>query len=89
MISLHNVSFRYDNKTVFENISLNIEKGEKIGIIGESGCGKSTLLKIIAGLYKPTEGTVKVDGETEPANIIKKVSMVMQSPILMPHGYIY
>ena len=84
MISLHNVSFEYENKKVFENISLNIKKGEKIGIIGESGCGKSTLLKIIAGLYKPTEGTVMVDGETEPSQIIKKVSMVMQSPMLLP-----
>ena len=84
MISLQDVSFKYENITVFENISLNVEKGEKIGIVGESGCGKSTLLKIMAGLYKPTSGTMIVDGETEPAGIIKKVSIVMQSPMLLP-----
>ncbi|MBO4863286.1 MAG: ATP-binding cassette domain-containing protein [Eubacterium sp.] len=84
MISLQDVSFKYENITVFENISLNVEKGEKIGIVGESGCGKSTLLKIMAGLYKPTSGTMIVDGENEPAGIIKKVSIVMQSPMLLP-----
>lgn len=84
MISLQDVSFKYENITVFEDISLNVEKGEKIGIVGESGCGKSTLLKIMAGLYKPTSGKVFVDGEVEPAGIIKKVSIVMQSPMLLP-----
>lgn len=84
MISLQDVSFKYENITVFEDISLNVEKGEKIGIVGESGCGKSTLLKIMAGLYKPTSGKVFVDGEAEPAGIIKKVSIVMQSPMLLP-----
>lgn len=84
MISLQDVSFEYENITVFEDISLNVEKGEKIGIVGESGCGKSTLLKIMAGLYKPTSGKVFVDGEAEPAGIIKKVSIVMQSPMFLP-----
>ena len=84
MIELKNVSFTYENKTVFENLSLSIKKGEKIGIIGESGCGKSTLLKLMAGLYRPSEGTILVDGESESAQIIKKVSAVMQNPMLLP-----
>ena len=84
MIVLKNVSFTYENKTVFENLSLSIKKGEKIGIIGESGCGKSTLLKLMAGLYRPSEGTILVDGESESAEIIKKVSAVMQNPMLLP-----
>ncbi len=84
MIELKNVSFTYENKTVFENLSLSIIKGEKIGIIGESGCGKSTLLKLMAGLYRPSEGTILVDGESESAEIIKKVSAVMQNPMLLP-----
>ncbi len=84
MIVLKNVSFTYENKTVFENLSLSIKKGEKIGIIGESGCGKSTLLKLMAGLYRPSKGTILVDGESESAEIIKKVSAVMQNPMLLP-----
>lgn len=84
MIELNNVTYTYENHPVFEHISLKVEKGQKVGIVGESGCGKSTLLKLIAGLYAPTEGSVIVAGESVPANITKKVSVVMQSPMLLP-----
>lgn len=84
MIELKNVTFSYDNKMIINNLSLNIKKGEKIGIMGESGCGKSTLLRIMAGLYRADSGTVKVDEETEPEKISGKVSVVMQSPMLLP-----
>jgi ABC-type bacteriocin/lantibiotic exporters, contain an N-terminal double-glycine peptidase domain len=84
MIKLKNVSYTYEKQEVFRNLSLSVERGEKVGILGESGCGKSTLLKIIAGLYKPTEGTVLVDGVNMPPEINKKVSIVMQSPMLLP-----
>lgn len=46
-----------------KGINLKIQKGEKIGLIGHNGAGKSTLLKIIAGLYKPTVGEVRINGE--------------------------
>ncbi len=84
MIELKNVSFTYENKEVFKNLSLNVERGEKVGIIGESGCGKSTLLRLMAGLYEPSFGEITVDGESTPENIIRKVSVVMQSPMLLP-----
>ena len=84
MIELINITYTYENQLVFENLSLRVEKGQKVGIVGESGCGKSTLLKIIAGLYQPSSGIVKVDGETLPAKITQKVSIVMQSPMLLP-----
>ena len=84
MIELINITYTYENQLVFENLSLRVEKGQKVGIVGESGCGKSTLLEIIAGLYQPSSGTVKVDGETLPAKITQKVSIVMQSPMLLP-----
>ena len=84
MIELRNISYTYKKQNVFRNLSLSVERGEKVGILGESGSGKSTLLKIIAGLYKPTEGTVIVDNASTPAEINKKVSIVMQSPMLLP-----
>ena len=84
MIELKNISYTYENQLVFQNLSLKVEKGEKVGILGESGCGKSTLLKIIAGLYQPSSGTILVDGESDPAMISKKISIVMQSPMLLP-----
>ena len=84
MIELKNISYTYEKQEVFRSLSLSVKRGEKVGILGESGCGKSTLLKIIAGLYKPTEGTVLVDGVSMPAEINRKVSIVMQSPMLLP-----
>ena len=84
MIELKNVSFSYDNKLIINNLSLNIKKGDKIGIMGESGCGKSTLLRLMAGLYRTDKGTVTVDGESDPQDISRKVSVVMQSPMLLP-----
>ena len=84
MIKLQNISFSYGEQQVLHDITLNIEKGQKIGIIGESGCGKSTLLKLIAGLYAPTSGTISVAGKTDPKEISKCVSVVMQTPMLLP-----
>lgn len=44
------------------SVTLDIERGQRFGIVGESGCGKSTLLRILAGLDRPTSGTVEVEG---------------------------
>ena len=84
MINLNNISFKYENASIFENLSLSVAEGEKIGIIGESGCGKSTLLKLMAGLFIPSSGEITVDGASTPEEIIKKISVVMQSPMLLP-----
>ncbi|TAF07251.1 MAG: ABC transporter ATP-binding protein [Nostocales cyanobacterium] len=53
-------------KLVLDTIELVVNKGEKIGIIGANGSGKSTLLKIISGILKPTQGTVRVKGKIAP-----------------------
>ncbi len=58
MLKLNNVSFRYDQKSVLKNITLTVQKGEHVSIIGESGCGKSTLLKSIYGLFDLDEGEI-------------------------------
>ena len=62
MIQLTNVSKRYDNTTVVENLNLQINAGEIVGIIGHNGAGKSTTMKMIAGLVEPTTGNVRVMG---------------------------
>ncbi len=59
-ISLKN---RFEDFYALKNISFNLKKGEALGIIGENGSGKTTLLKIIAGILKPTSGTVDVKGK--------------------------
>ncbi len=54
---------RFENFYALKNISFSLKKGEALGIIGENGSGKTTLLKIIAGILKPTSGTVNVKGK--------------------------
>lgn len=63
-VSIKNVTFRYSGseKTILENISAEIEDGEFVCILGQSGCGKSTLLRLLAGLEKPTDGELLIDG---------------------------
>ena len=60
-ISIENVTFKYGDKTVLEDISFEIFKHQCIGIIGESGAGKSTLVDLIVGLQKPNKGKILID----------------------------
>lgn len=56
----------YTSFDALKDITVNIEKGENIGVIGVNGAGKSTFLKLIAGVLKPTSGSIKVDGVVAP-----------------------
>ena len=64
-LRLDNVTFRYESEeeaNVLQNISLDVEAGQTIAIVGRSGSGKSTLVKLIQGLYHPISGQIAVDG---------------------------
>lgn len=56
----------YEEFEALKDINFTVNKGEAIGIIGENGCGKSTLLKVIANIYRPTKGSVKINGKITP-----------------------
>ena len=58
IFSINNVSKNYKNKNVLKNICINIEKGDKIAIMGKSGSGKSSLLNLIGGLDTPSKGAI-------------------------------
>lgn len=63
MLEIENLSRRFNSRTVLQNISLRLEPGEYVAIVGESGVGKSTLLNLIAGLDRPDGGRLRLDGE--------------------------
>lgn len=91
MISLENVNKYFGEHHVLKDISLQVEKGEKIVIIGPSGSGKSTLIRCINQLEKVTDGHIYFDGIdiTQPKapvqDIRQKVAMVFQSFNLYAH----
>ena len=91
MISVKNVSFSYDSeekedrKKVLDNVSLDINQGELVAVLGHNGSGKSTLVKTFNGICIPDEGCVTVDGldtgnEENCGQIRRKVGMVFQNP---------
>lgn len=62
IVAIENVSLKY-KKTVLTDVSITAEKGDAVGLLGLNGSGKSTLLSAIAGLRKPSSGTIKVNGK--------------------------
>lgn len=63
MLQLENVIFTYKKKPIIRNVSFSIPTGQIIGVIGENGCGKSTLLQLMAGLLRPSKGSIKLGGK--------------------------
>lgn len=86
LLELKNVSFSYDKTVdVVKNVSLSVEEGEYVAIIGHNGSGKSTLAKLFNALVKPDSGTVMVDGfdgndKSSVFEIRKRVGVVFQNP---------
>jgi ATP-binding cassette subfamily B protein len=72
-IELRHLSFRYNEQTpwILKNLNLSIEKGSKVGLIGETGSGKSTLLDVLMGLLQPTEGSLEIDGRSLSASNLR------------------
>jgi polar amino acid transport system ATP-binding protein len=91
LVEISNVTKRFGEVTVLENISLTIETGEIIAIIGRSGSGKSTLLRCINGLEPVQAGSIVVDGvrvndpQTDMRKLRQQVGIVFQSYNLFPH----
>ncbi len=88
-VSFRNISVSYravkgKPKKIYEQLNLDLHKGEKIALIGSNGAGKSTMMKLMTGLVKPNEGEIYLKGlpahEMKPEQLSKHISMVYQNP---------
>ena len=81
-VQVSNVSFSYpgSNKLILENFNLNIERGERVALVGKSGSGKSTLSEMILGLLTPQAGEVKIHGQNAASWIKSNSGLVSYIP---------
>jgi len=85
-LELQNLTINYDTKPIIRNLSLTINDGELVSLLGPSGVGKTTILKAIAGLLQPTSGRIFINGEPVdhlPAEKRDAV-LIFQKPLLFP-----
>ena len=81
-LEARNISFRYNDRSpwILKDVSLNVQTGERVGLLGPSGRGKSTLIKLMAGYLKPIEGEILLDGKPLPVKGTSPVHLIYQHP---------
>ena len=87
-LSVQNLTHAYvKGKNVLEDVTLKVDQGELVAVVGRSGCGKSTLLHCIAGLITPKSGAIQIDGKdvTDAAPHLRGVGIMMQDHPLYEH----
>ena len=91
IIELSHISKAFGDKTVLDDVSLFVKKGEFVTILGPSGCGKTTLLRILAGFGTADEGEIRIDGKdiTSVPPHERPVNTVFQRYALFPHLDVY
>ena len=101
VVEVTNLYRRFGKRTVIDNLSLKVHRGETLVIMGGSGCGKSTLLRHIIGVMKPTSGSVKIFGDEitnlddrQITEVRRRFGMLFQSgallasPIFLPSSFL-
>ncbi len=85
-LQIQDIGFRYGNRAVIRGLSLDIQPGEMIGLVGHSGSGKSTLVNLICRFYDVTEGSIRIDGtdlrRVTVADYRRHIGLVLQEPFL-------
>lgn len=92
-VKLENLSKKIGKKTIVENISMSVNFGEVFGLLGPNGAGKTTIMRMIAGLIKPTNGNVYIDGQNVQSDFEKAISnlgTIIENPEFYKHlsGYL-
>ena len=73
-VQFYDVSFSYGDKKIIQNLSLEVNDGEIMGVIGPSGCGKTTLIRLLCGFIKPETGSIFI-GETCVFDAEKRINI--------------
>lgn len=90
LITIDNLTYRYDNNVIFDNISLRIPRGQITAIMGPSGTGKTTLLRLIGATLRPDQGTICLDGQDVHRLSRRKLYALRQSMgMLFQHGALF
>ncbi len=91
LLEVRNLSAAWDGVPVFRDVSFNIGEGEFLVLLGPNGCGKTTLLRCLAGLERPTEGSILLDGRdvTRLPPHERGIALMFQDPALFPHRSVY
>ena len=86
-LRLDGICLSYGETPVIRDLTLEVQAGEMIALLGASGCGKTTILKLIAGLLNPDSGVIAVDGQAVNDTPVEKrrTAMVFQKPLLFPY----
>ncbi len=91
MIHIEGITKSFGSKTVLQNLSLNLEEGERFVLLGRSGCGKTTLLRLIAGFDTPDRGSIAIEGKK--INLLpieqRPIGFIFQRHALFPHMTVY
>jgi energy-coupling factor transport system ATP-binding protein len=81
---MDSVSFSYEKRNIFENVSFNIEKNQRLGLYGPNGTGKTTLARLITGILKPDSGSIYLEGkllsDMSLCQTGRRVGLVYQNP---------
>jgi ABC-type multidrug transport system fused ATPase/permease subunit len=89
-LEFKNVSFSYEGQPVLQDVSFNLKKGEKVGLVGLSGEGKTTLFDLALGLLKPVKGSILQNGKNlndlSEKEIARVIGFVPQEPVVFNHG---
>lgn len=87
-IALQEVDFSYQNEKILRSVSLTIEHGTKVSIIGPNGVGKSTIVNLMLGFYRPQKGLLFADDHPYPdidiIHLRQNMGVVMQNPVIFP-----
>src|SRR4051812_1803276 len=87
MLDAIGITVTFDGRAVLDDLSLHVDGGEVVAVLGASGAGKSTLLRVVAGLLIPDSGTVSLDGVdiTDRPVHLRRIGMIFQDEQLFPH----